>query len=89
MYLMKCGHAANAERIGKDGTRTPSCVICNCADVERECKGTDGLEGRQAICTGHKGGKPTPIQSKWELPFFEYRPSQQYDAYYCGCWGWD
>lgn len=23
------------------------------------------------------------------LAFFEHRPDQDHDRYYCGCWGWD
>ena len=23
------------------------------------------------------------------LAFFEHRPDQPHDRYYCGCWGWD
>ena len=93
-YLMKCGHVANAHRVLDDGTKIPACVICSgnpdSEIIDRECKGTDGLEGRKAICTGHKGDRRNSIiDSKWELPFFKYCPDKEYDEYYCGCWGWD
>lgn len=84
-YLMKCGHVANATT--KDNK--PACAICSEIRIEKECSGTIGLEERQAICTGHKGGNPKPFPSRWEMPFFEYRPNEKYDAYYCGCFGWD
>jgi hypothetical protein len=96
--LMKCGHVANAERVLEDGSRIPCCAICNgfkdgAEEVERECTGTDGLEGRKARCVY---ASPRPgdkckgeVASNWELPFFEYRPSDSHDKYYCGCWGWD
>ena len=24
-----------------------------------------------------------------KLPFFEHKPTEQYDSYFCGCMGWD
>lgn len=24
-----------------------------------------------------------------KLPFFEHCPDQEFDRFYCGCWGWD
>jgi len=29
------------------------------------------------------------IKSSFELPFFEYRPNEPQDEFYCGCFGWD
>lgn len=85
--LMKCGHVAQA----KDGKGNPCCAICAGINpdgmiVDRECSGTDGLEGRTARC-GY--GAHADVPSKWELPFFEYRPDKPFDSYYCGCKGWD
>lgn len=54
--------------------------------IDKHCSGTDGLEGRMARCTYNCGSK---TQSKWELPFFKYQPDNEYDSYYCGCFGWD
>ena len=84
--LMKCGHVANAT----DANGNPCCAICAGIDnrafeIAREVKGTDGLEGRKAKCP--YCGKT--VDSKWELPFFEYCPDVDRDSYYCGCWGWD
>ncbi len=84
-YLMKCGHIANA----KNETGDPICGICDCTEIVSECSGTKGLEDRRALCCQHKGVVNTPVQSRWELPFFEYRPNEKYDTYYCGCYGWD
>lgn len=84
-YLMKCNHVSNAWT----DDNQPACVICNCTEVIRKCKGTEGLEGRKARCSDHKGGGERLADSKWELPFFEYKPNEKYDTYYCGCWGWD
>lgn len=79
-YLMKCGHVNNAECNGK-----PCCVICGCVEVEREVQGTDGLTGRFAKCSDCSSKVP----SKWSLPFFSYSPDEEFDSYYCGCYGWD
>lgn len=84
-FLMKCGHVDNA--ITLDGK--PSCVICGCHEVLREANGTDGLENRQARCCQHKFTTEKIVASRWDLPFFKYCPSKEYDEYYCGCWGWD
>lgn len=84
-YLMKCGHVANA----KDENGTIMCGICDCKEIQCECHDSEGLKGRMAICSQHKGFSNTPVPSKWELPFFKYQPDKPYDSYYCGCWGWD
>lgn len=92
--LMKCGHVAAAT----DQSGKPVCPMCfgiveGADTVDREVSGKEGLEGRRADCVYKKakpgntcGGK---VDSSWELPFFEYRPGQETDRYYCGCWGWD
>lgn len=85
-FLMKCGHVANAH----DPYGNPVCAICaglkNSADlIERECFGNVGLEKRIAKCP--ECGATT--ESKWSLPFFEYRPEKESDIYYDGCYGWD
>lgn len=83
-FLMKCGHVSNATSNGK-----PCCVICapdaKAFEIEKECNGTDGLDGRMAKCD-YCGNK---IPSEWGLPFFEHRPKYETDSYYCGCGGWD
>ena len=87
---MKCGHADNAIwQKGKE--QVPYCVICNCVEIERELKSPyDGLEGRMAVCGEHKERREESLTpSRWNLPFFKYRPECSHDLYYCGCWGWD
>lgn len=76
--MMKCGHASNA--VTADGK--PCCVICSCYEI---AKSLPNLIGRKAKC-GYCG-KLT--DSKTSLPFFEYRPEQEYDSFYCGCGGWE
>lgn len=85
-YLMKCGHVAQG--VASDGK--PVCVICagihtGGLTVDRELHGTEGLEGRKAKC--FDCGET--VDSRWELPFFDYRPDEEYDGYYDGCRGWD
>jgi len=80
--MMKCGHTANANQAGK-----PVCAICygirpGANEVENELP---SLDGRTACCPDC--GKKTT--SNFNLPFFSYQPNQQYDSYYCGCYGWD
>jgi hypothetical protein len=87
MYLMKCGHLGTG-RLHPSGK--PICAICagrtaDAETIERECHGTEGLEGRTARCSQCGGLSP----SRWELPFFEYKPNLEHDWYYNGCRGWD
>lgn len=96
--MMACGHAANAVSNGK-----PVCVICsglsNAAETVVE---TPNLEGRMAVCSYARNGKPhtggsrqrfvgapAPVPSSTNLPFFKRVPDGEFDEYYCGCWGWD
>ena len=89
LYLMKCGHIALGTKDGK-----PVCPICYGINsgaeevvqvIDETKEPTKGLEGRYARC--NDCGKLTP--SRWNLPFFEYRPNEEYDSYYDGCYGWD
>lgn len=83
-YLTKCGHIAIATLYDK-----PCCIFCTGPTsrlIDREIlEDTDGLEGRKAKC--YWCNKVT--ESKWTLPFFEYKPKHFFDSYYCGCGGWD
>lgn len=81
--MMECGHAANATRDGE-----PACVICigiNPGALVIAAVQPD-LTGRIARCT-HCG--QTMRSDAPGLAFFEYRPDQEFDAYYNGCRGWD
>jgi hypothetical protein len=53
IVMMKCGHAANAVHIGKNGAQdTPCCAICSGIDVRGdEVAETPSLENRKARCT--------------------------------------
>lgn len=80
--MMKCGHAANAERNGK-----PVCVIHFGLTPDAEIvDGEMNLTGRFAHC-GY--GPHARVPSSTSLAFFEYKPDQDEDRYYCGCYGWD
>lgn len=37
----------------------------------------------------HGGRYGSVVPSSSELPFFEHRPSDDFDRHFCGCWGWD
>ncbi len=75
--MMECGCAAAG--IGKDGK--PICII----HMSRAVVGAPDLTGRTARCS--YGGNEVPSSTK--LAFFEHRPNEPHDRYYCGCYGWD
>ena len=86
LYLMKCGHIANAV----DSAGNPICAICTrikpeAYQVDREVSGTEGLEGRKAKCDYCNMTQ----DSNWGLPFFRYQSDCKTDSFYCGCRGWD
>ena len=80
--MMKCGHAANATHDGK-----PICAICFgiTPDAEIIADTAPDLTGRKARCKYCSEVR----DSKASLPFFEYRPKQKTDSFYCGCRGWN
>lgn len=79
--FLKCGCVAHAERILADGLRVPSCIVHDCDEPAP----MPNIEGRKAKCV--YGGAEVP--SSFDLAFFEYKPSENFDRYYCGCYGWD
>lgn len=79
--IMRCGCASDSTLHTPEGS-FPSCVVHNTIE---QCETAPNLEGRVAVCS--YGGNPLPSSSR--LPFFRYRPEQEHDEYYCGCWGWD
>lgn len=89
--LMMCGHTANATHKIPNNDNTGylnvhCCVIC--AGVRKGyniVKEKPDITGRKSLCSSC--GKTT--DSKWGLPFFEYRPNDEQDRHYDGCHGWD
>jgi hypothetical protein len=84
LHLMKCGHVGNME----DLYGNPLCGICyginNDADkIVKECIDSQELKGRKANCVYCD----SKTKSKWELPLFKYCPEEEFDEYYCGCYG--
>lgn len=81
--LMKCGHVAH----GRDINGNPVCPICvgSTPDAKIVENNLPSLDGRIAECRYCSNKE----QSSFDLAFFEYRPSQKTDIYYCGCFGWD
>ncbi len=80
--MMQCGHAANATY----GDNKPACVIC--VGIHAGAKiiaETPDFSNRKSKCNICK--KETP--SSQELPFFESKPTEDYDGHYCGCMGWN
>jgi hypothetical protein len=81
--FMECGHTA----LAKDGEGNPVCPICIGINPGARIvkKDKPDLTGRKAICSYCK----RLADSRYTLPFFEYRPDIEYDQYYDGCRGWD
>ena|SRR6266496_5416194 len=90
MTMMKCGHAAQGV---KSGTDEPVCVACYGIDPGATIidDNPPSLEEREAICHYRYGNAKEhgKVASSSELAFFEHRPKEKYDTYYCGCSGWD
>jgi hypothetical protein len=79
--MMKCGHAANATH--KD---QPCCAICiGINEGWNEIADDPDLTDRHAKCS-ICGQVKHSIEN---LAFFEYRPNEEFDLFYCGCRGWD
>lgn len=80
--MLACGHTA----LAKDGNGAWVCPICvGIHPGARDIVATPSVEGRTASCA--QCGKKRP--SETDLPFFQHRPSEKHDFYYCGCHGWD
>jgi hypothetical protein len=58
--MMTCGCAGQANRILKDGSRIPACIIHDCTDVA--AAGPD-LTGRKARCAYY--GKSTSLKARY------------------------
>jgi hypothetical protein len=90
--MMKCGHAANGTKTSfnasNDGPAFPSipcCVICAPSKEAYEIdENPPDLRAREARCECDARKPSSP-----DLPFFEHRPSQPFDSFYCGCRGWN
>ncbi len=101
--MMACGHSANAEQTMSDGTTRPACVICIGIDPGASTVvEPPSLDGRKARCSynrtnepGKRGGGRSgttcsgEVDSHIDLAFFEHRPGEPFDLFYCGCRGWD
>lgn len=87
--MMACGCRANGYMTAHLGVKyDPPLPCCVVHGVIQQIEEPD-LTGRIARCSC---GKTTPSDSteQWtSLPFFEHRPDQEFDSYYCGCRGWD
>ena len=75
---MKCGHTAN----GENEKQYQFCVICSCGE---KSSSYPSLENRKAKCSYGD----SIVNSDYNLAFFKHKPDNEYDEYYCGCFGWD
>lgn len=82
--IMQCGCVASAT----DGEGKPVCPVhfglhpAATLPMDPQPVIASGRVAKCALC-----GKDQP--SGVMLAFFEYRPDQPNDIYYCGCRGWD
>jgi len=80
--MMKCGCVATGTCKGN-----PVCVThIGLVPEAEEVAETPDLTGRTARCAMALMPISPPIIS---LPFFVHRPKEQFDEYYCGCYGWN
>lgn len=103
MPLMKCGHTAQAFQKMPDGSERPACAICVGIDPGSTVvdEAAPSLEGRRARCSYNHDGRGCPTTrhgggcctsdraSDYGLAFFELQLDEEFDRFYCGCWGWD
>jgi len=86
--MMECGH--NAMSVDSEGN--PACAICVGIDPGARivAKVQPDLTGRRCRCEyyGYKCRSEADSEVK-KNQFFEYQPDQEFDRYYCGCYGWD
>lgn len=81
--MMACGHSANA--VSNDQPCCAICLISGSNNATTIIEPPD-LSHRQAQCSY---GAHAIVSSSLDLAFFEHRPEQEKDIYYCGCMGWD
>lgn len=79
---MKCGCAAQSTITRPGHPALVGCGLHNCTEL---ADAPPDLTGRTAVCS--YGGSEVP--SRTSLAFFEHRPNEKHDRYYCGCYGWD
>ncbi len=71
--------------------RTARCSICDCIETNASaCKRSRAAGGIEA-CYGvvPEGKRRSEAPSSLDLPFFEHRPNEEYDRFFCGCMGWN
>lgn len=77
--MMRCGHAANAQRRNEDGDTTPCCVICWPEEGAAVVAANPDLTGRTMRCDCGK-----ELASSTSGAFFEYRgPGSAFLADHC------
>ena len=102
--MMKCGHSANARdsagtwvcaicHPAAEARETdPSVDLTSRQAACSYTLRTGYAHDREAVLRASKRGETYRdglVPSHSGLPFFEYRPGEPVDTYYCGCWGWD
>ena len=100
--MMKCGCRANAYTY-KDEVQIPSCAIHLCTEIDKTLPDLSNRKARchyygtipkgrnHESNYGCKRGEKCLCErlSTDSLPFFQHKPDNPFDEFYCGCWGWD
>lgn len=73
--------------------RTARCVFNNARPLAKPWRNSGPIYGggdKAGLCDNKTGGGCRCIvPSSLELPFFEHRPDDPHDKFFCGCAGWD
>ncbi len=77
---MSCGCTASGTLSINGSPALVGCGLHGCTEVVD----APALTGRTATCCSKE-----PVPSEPTLPFFEHRPKDKRDRYYCGHGGWD
>ena len=81
----------------------PACLIHDCIEVADAAPNLDGRTARCTYrsCKTHlakyrdthygelRADGRSYAPSALKLPFFQSKPTEEYDEYFCGCMGWD
>lgn len=100
MEILKCGCNAMAQHNNAhDGLEAghPTCIVHSCCEIAQD----PDLTGRRMRCAYYgnttyknecrscKGVCSHESESSLNTPFFQYKPEQDFDEFYCGCRSWD
>ena len=69
--------------------RARCCHYGQKSGISGKCSPIMGAFGHPELRTKPNTICQAEISSNLNLPFFEYKPKEDYDMFYCGCHGWE